>query len=139
MNFDFYFKRTSFRTMTLFFKNAYKPFFEQWKAKKRTNKEVEHSLIEFTRQTFSGLMETLTPKAQFEFIDLVKLLVFSHRHNKNDPYLKDSLIDFDVVRDPMYKYSKNSQDKFFNFPAYSFLFAYFTRLPEARDFCMQKF
>lgn len=32
MNFDFYFKRTSFRTMTVFFKNAYKPFFEKWKA-----------------------------------------------------------------------------------------------------------
>ena len=30
-NFDFYFKRTSFRTMTLYFKTAYKPFFEDWK------------------------------------------------------------------------------------------------------------
>ena len=31
MNFDFYFKRTSFRTMTLYFKTAFKPFFEKWK------------------------------------------------------------------------------------------------------------
>ena len=27
-NFDFFFKRTCFRTMTLFFKLAYKPFFD---------------------------------------------------------------------------------------------------------------
>lgn len=35
MNFDFYFKRTSFRTMTLYFKTAFKPYFEKWKAEKR--------------------------------------------------------------------------------------------------------
>lgn len=35
MNFDFYFKRTSFRTMTLYFKTAFKPFFERWKADRR--------------------------------------------------------------------------------------------------------
>jgi len=29
-NFDFYFKRTSFRQMTLYFKTQYKPFYEQW-------------------------------------------------------------------------------------------------------------
>jgi len=27
-NFDFYFKRTSFRQMTLYFKTQYKPFYE---------------------------------------------------------------------------------------------------------------
>lgn len=34
MNFDFYFKRTSFRTMTLYFKIVFKPYFEAWKSER---------------------------------------------------------------------------------------------------------
>lgn len=36
----------------------------------------------------------------------MKLLVFAHRHNKKDDYLVDRLIDFVIVREPMYKYSR---------------------------------
>jgi hypothetical protein len=39
-------------------------------------------------------------------LEYLKLLVFSHRHNKNDAYLQDTIESFDLVRDPMYKYSK---------------------------------
>ena len=139
MNFDFYFKRTSFRTMTVFFKNAYKPFFEKWKNQKKQDKEIENSLIEFTQSTFKGLLETLSKEAQFEFIDLLKLLVFSHRHNKNDPYLRECLTDFSIVREPMYKYSRQAQEKFFSYPTYAFLFAWFSQQPNAQEFCSQKF
>ena len=30
-NFDFFFKRTGFRTMSLFYKLAFKPYFDKWK------------------------------------------------------------------------------------------------------------
>ena len=63
MNFDFYFKRTSFRTMNVYFKNAYKPFFEKWKSQKKQDKQIESSLIEFTQHTFKGLLETLNKEA----------------------------------------------------------------------------
>ena len=104
-NFDFFFKRTCFRTMTLFFKLAYKPFFDQWKANKKRSSVVD-SLINFAKKEFPGLLDTLSEKAQFEFIELVKLLVLSHRHNKNDDFLADPLVEFSIVREPMYKYSK---------------------------------
>lgn len=104
-NFDFFFKRTSFRTMTLFFKLAYKPFFDKWKANKKKYGVVD-SLTIFVKEKFPGLFETLSEKARFEFIELVKLLVLSHRHNKNDEFLADPLVDFSIVREPMYKYSK---------------------------------
>lgn len=108
MNFDFYFKRTSFRTMTLYFKTAFKPFFEKWKGQKK-NREIKGPLLEFTKEHFPGLIESMPPgQAQFEFLELFKLLVFSHRHNKNDPYLQDPLVSFAVVREPMYKYSKQA-------------------------------
>ena len=37
MNFDFFYSRTCFRTMTLYFKTVFKTPLEQWKNKKSTN------------------------------------------------------------------------------------------------------
>lgn len=124
--------------MTLFFKLAYKPYFDKWKANKKKYSVVE-SLISFAKDKFPGLMDTLGEKARFEFIELVKLLVLSHRHNKNDDFLADPLIDFATVREPMYKYSKQAQDKFFSLPTFTFLFAWFEASPEGRAFATEKF
>lgn len=93
--------------MTLYFKTVYKPFFEEWKTQRGTP-SVFPSLVDFANQEFPGLLDSLSEKAGFEFVELVKLLVFSHRHNKNDEYLKDPLIDFATVREPMYKYSRQA-------------------------------
>ena len=94
MNFDFYFKRTSFRTMTLYFKTAFKPFFEKWKGQKK-KLDIASLMLEFTKDQFEGLIDAMpSEQAQFEFMELVKLLVFSHRHNKNDSYLQDPLVSF---------------------------------------------
>jgi hypothetical protein len=54
-NFDFYFKRTSFRTMTLYFKTQYKPFYESWKAQKKSTSVIP-SLAEFVNHEFKGLL-----------------------------------------------------------------------------------
>lgn len=140
MNFDFYFKRTSFRTMTVYFKHLYKPFFEGWKSQKRSQQTaIEVSLTDFIRHAFPGLLEKLPAKAQAEMTELVKLLVFTHRHNKNDPYLADPVIDFTTVREPMYKYSRQAQEKFFDYPVYSFLFAWFATSPHALHFAHGKY
>merc|ERR1719188_178999 len=103
-NFDFYFKRTSFRTMTNYFKAQYNPFIEQWKAKAYSS--VKESLEAFANKEFPGLLGTLNRQAAVEFIELLKLLVYSHRHNKFDDYLRDPLINFEIIRQPMYKYSR---------------------------------
>lgn len=66
------------------------------------------SLVDFSNAEFPDLLASLSEKAKFEFIELLKLLVFSHRHNKNDEYLKDPLIDFSIIREPMYKYSRHA-------------------------------
>ena len=114
--------------MTLYFKTAYKPYFERWRSQKKVTSVVP-SLVDFANTEFPGLMTTLAEKAKFEFIELLKLLVFSHRHNKNDEYLKDPMIDFTTVREPMYKYSKTAQDRFFDFATYAFLFEWFQASP----------
>ena len=110
--------------MTLYFKTAYKPYYERWRSQKK-NPSVVPSLVDFANEEFPGLLASLQEKAKFEFIELLKLLVFSHRHNKNDEYLKDPIIDFSIVREPMYKYSRHAQDKFFDYSTFAFLFAWY--------------
>ena len=67
------------------------------------------------------------------------MLVLAHRHNKNDDYMKDSLVDFDTVRKPMYKYSKQAMDTFFGLSTFAFLFAWFASCPSGQTFAEQKF
>lgn len=124
--------------MTLYFKLAYKPFFDKWKSNKKKSTIVD-SLIAFVNQEFPGLIDKMSQKARFEFIELVKLLVLSHRHNKNDDFLKDPLVDFAIVRDTMYKYSKQAQDNFFSISVFAFLFAWFAASPQGKAFAEEKF
>jgi len=138
MNFDFYFKRTCFRTMTLYFKTVFKPFFEQWKHKRSKALPINEILLQFTRTTHPGLLESLKGSAK-EYLELLKLLVFSHRHNKNDSYLSGLLVDFSVVREPMYRYSKVAQERFFEHPAFAFLFSWFATDSSAQTFAQAKF
>ena len=138
-NFDFYFKRTCFRTMSNYFKTAYMPLFETWKKQSKKKTTVMQTLIDFSNLEFPGLLSNLSEEAGFEFIELLKMLVLSHRHNKNDDFLADPIVDFSIVREPMYKFSKQAQDKFFELVPYAFLFAWFDAKPEARAFAMEKF
>ena len=95
-------------------------------------------MLEFVESEFKGLPARLAGKALDEFIELMKLLVFAHRHNKNDDYLRDRLIDFKIVRDPMYKYSRTAQEAFFDYSTFAFLFAWFEAKPEAKKFSSEK-
>jgi len=124
--------------MSNYFKTQYKPFYEQWKSHKK-NSSVLPSLVDFVNSEFKDLLPCLAEKARIEFIDLVKLLVFSHRHNKNDECLKNPLIDFSIVREPMYKYSRHAQDRFFEYCTFAFLFAWYEANPLAREFSAEKF
>lgn len=137
-NFDFFFKRTSFRTMTLFFKMTFKPYFEKFKHCKK-GQTIQEFLREYAEVAFPGLLADLNSVAQIEFIELLKLLVFSHRHNKNDAFLQDPLVDFSIVREPMYKYSKNAQEAFFQISTFAFLFVWFTNDAGAKNFAREKF
>jgi len=93
--------------MSLYYKLAYKPFFDKWKKNKK-HCLIMDSLVAFSKQEFPGLLERLSEKARFEFTEMLKLLVLAHRHNKNDQFLQDPLVDFSVVREPMYKFSKQA-------------------------------
>ena len=128
--------------MANYYKTAFMPFFEKWKAKKRRgdkDNSLEALLVDFARIEFPGLIKMLGEKARFQFIELLKLLVLSHRLNKNDDFMRDPLIDFAIVRDPMYKYSAQAKDRFFSVTPYAFIFAHFASQEKSLRFAHEKF
>lgn len=49
MKFDFYFKRTCFRTMTLYFKTAFKPFYDLCRSK-RKKQPVSEFIVKYATE-----------------------------------------------------------------------------------------
>lgn len=137
-NFDFFYKRTCFRVMTEFYKLEFKTFYTS-QYEKRSKIPMETYLKRFTDDYFPGLLEKMSEQEQYQFIELIKLVVHSHRHNKNDVFLKELIVDFGVVRDTMYKYSKQAQNTFFDVPVLSFLFIVFTQSEKAKKTAKEKF
>ena len=62
----------------------------------------------FAQKHFKGVLQKLSNQNQQEFITMLMVVVHSHRHNKDDPFISEVNIDFSLVRDTMYKYSKKA-------------------------------
>jgi|LauGreDrversion4_2_1035121.scaffolds.fasta_scaffold265622_1 hypothetical protein len=139
MHFDFYFKRTLFRTMTLFYKQAFRGYFEMFRTQKETNFPIEKYLAEWVQETQPGLLESMRSNAEIiEYIQLLKLVVFAHRYNKDDEFMANPIINFDVIRDPMYRFSRSAEKKFLSVPVLSYLLAWFAKSPAGQNFVALK-
>lgn len=80
----------------------------------------------------------------------VMMILFSHRHTKRDTFIeqaqqeatqsgcKELTIDFSVIRDVMYKYSKKAEEKYFQCETESFMFAAFALSDEGVNFLKEK-
>jgi hypothetical protein len=65
-------------------------------------------------------------KAEFKnMVNLLKMIVYCHRYQSNEDYLKELPLDFTVVRDPMYAYSREAQNRFMAESGLAFFFSYF--------------
>lgn len=73
---------------------------------------------------------------------MLSLVVLSHRHNKEETVTgknNHQELDFSLVRDTMYKYSKKSQERFFSNHYLTFLFLNFATNEEGIKFINSKF
>ena len=74
---------------------------------------------------------------------MLSMVVLSHRHNKEDSITKkrdrSDQLDFTLVRDTMYKYSKKAQDRFFSNHYLAFLFISFASSEFGLKFICDKF
>ena len=93
--------------MSLYYKTAFKPYFEHFKAQKKQVRPMIDYLVLYCNDNMPGLLESMASKAQIcEYLEMLKRLLFCHRYNKHDSFINNVPSDFDVVRDPMSKYSK---------------------------------
>jgi len=148
--FDFFFNRSCFRIMTEFYKVKFNKFYKDqmtllkrdqsgaYKQKQKqggltgTGKEEMDALIlMFLKQTFGDDVVRPEGKDRNQMVNSMIMIVFSHRYSKGDRFIveaekhADSLVDFSLVRDVMYKYSKKAQERFFAHPIEAFFFSAF--------------
>lgn len=69
---------------------------------------MHHFLVKYAEKVFPSLLGPASTEATREVLNQIKLVVFSHHHNKTEDFLMERDVDFSVVRDTMYKYSKTS-------------------------------
>lgn len=84
----------------------------------------------------------ITADSKSKIIQSMITFVYAHRHNKEDMFLvetkKDRYIDFTILRDCMYHYSRKAQERFFNHPIEAYFFARFALSPKGRNFIRAK-
>ena len=77
-------------------------------------------------------------------INSMLMIVFSHRYCKGDVFIKEAInsdeeyMDFSIMRDVMYKYSKKAQDRFFSHPIEAFFFIAFSLSDDGLKFLESK-
>lgn len=92
-----------------FYKYLFAPQQKQWlDQRKRTS--MDQLLSAFIDAKYGLLISGMSKKNAQEFVGCVTMLIHSHRHNKKEEFLlkQADKLDFSVVRDTMYKYSKKA-------------------------------
>lgn len=69
---------------------------------------------------------------------ILEQVLFCHRYNKGDSFLAKPLLEYSVIRDPLYKYSNSAKETFFSVPVLTFLFAWFCQADQAQVFMMER-
>ena len=88
-----------------------------------------------------GLVQKLDSVDKFAsetYLNKLKMLVFSHRHTSNKDFIKNSPVDWSVVRYPSYKHSDKAKVAFFREPEFAFLFCLFAISGKTGDFCKEE-
>jgi hypothetical protein len=98
--------------MAEFFKTLFNPYHKAWLDQKKKS-PMQSLLSDFAHTHFESLLPNMNKPMSQDFMTWLMAVVHSHRHNKKEEAKLMGHIDFDLVRDTMYKYSKRVQEKFF--------------------------
>lgn len=112
---------------------------------------MDSIMLQFIQHIFGSdilrLSADITPAEQQQVINSMMIIVFSHRYSKGDKFIieaeqaaqgENPVIDFTIIRDVMYKYSKKAQDRYFSMPIEAFIFAAFSLSDEGLKFLRSK-
>ena len=93
--------------------------------------------LKFADDHFGELVDTLTEEEKKEFLLALLTIVLSHKHKKSDVVMPEG-VDFDLVRDPMYKFSKKAYKKFFENSYMAFFVKWFCSTSKGKAFFDKK-
>ena len=93
--FHFFFKRTCFRTLVFYFKRIFTPFLHEQNIIEYSPSDrnevlrVNNAIRCFAIAHFPGLLIAMqTEESKKEFLLYLKIILFSHRYQKSQEYLK---------------------------------------------------
>lgn len=84
----------------------FKPYFEDYSNQKNTEYPINDYLIKFANDKQPGLLKTLNAEESERYLLVLQQVVFCHRSKKNDKFTQNLLLDYDLIRNTLYKYSK---------------------------------
>ena len=75
-----------------------------------------------------------------EFTSAILSIVLSHHFQKADilKMIEGSSVNFQLVRDSMYKYSKKAEERLFTNPCFAYFFVQFAHSEKGRDYMKNK-
>jgi len=131
-HFAFFYRRTCLRKLNEFMREACKEKQDFWvnqKIAQMHDEPIMFLINDLVNTLFPGLLKSMNKDSIDEFLEYFKLYIFASKTRKECNFLvleeRPDNSTFDLVRNPMYKYSKNSEMNFFRKLTYSFLFSAF--------------
>lgn len=117
--------------------------------------EMSRNLKAFIHSCFGEELmrsDKITKTQKQQLLLSMLLIVYAHRHNKNDVFISETKLDterrqktdpelyfdFKIMRNVMYQYSKKAQQTFFDHPIESFYLAMFATSEEGKSFITHK-
>ena len=84
--------------------------------------------------------ESMSPTLLLKLTSCLLSIVLSHHFQKKDikSMVKGTDVDFMLVRDTMYKYSKKAEDKFFRNPCLAYFFVQFATSSQGKTYIQNK-
>ena len=113
--------------MTGFYKSMFQDYLKDFMLPSAKRAAIFEKYCNETMPQLFGNLSKVDVELRNRYLSMMTMLVFAHQHNKSHDYITSAPVHFDVVRDPMYKYSQRAQDAFFGEAEFAFLFAFFAR------------
>ena len=88
----------------------------------------------------SNVNSNLTSDQLLEFTSAIISVVLAHHYQKDDikRITKGTLVDFALVRDTMYRYSKKAEERFFGSACMAYFFYQFAKGNHGREYISSK-
>lgn len=82
----------------------------------------------------------MTPYQILEYTSAILSIVLSHHFQKKDikSMIEGTSVDFILVRDSMYKYSKKAEERLFSNPCFAYFFIQFATCAEGKAYIDSK-